>query len=123
VPLADRVEGWSDQARLFMTSLRRRIPEQVANKLQTGKSLEKSIAPLRSFVVEPLRFRPSVSCRRCGAHCTADGAKGLNLAVSNVRYLSDALSEYYLERSGAGSMPIHKKRWHLSGRPHVFPGL
>lgn len=107
VPLTDNVEDWSDEA--FYDELRRRIPGSAADKLKTGPSLEKSIAPLRSFVAEPLRFGRLFLAGDAGHIVPPTGAKGLNLAASDVRYLSDALTEFYNEKSEAGIDHYSKK--------------
>ncbi|WP_343211535.1 4-hydroxybenzoate 3-monooxygenase [Bartonella apis] len=100
VPLTDHVEDWTDEA--FYDELRRRIPQSLSDKLKTGPSLEKSIAPLRSFVTEPLRFDRLFLAGDAGHIVPPTGAKGLNLAASDVRYLSHALIEFYTENSTAG---------------------
>lgn len=107
VPLTDNVEDWSDEA--FYDELRRRIPGSAADKLKTGPSLEKSIAPLRSFVAEPLRFGRLFLAGDAGHIVPPTGAKGLNLAASDVRYLSDAFTEFYNEKSEAGIDHYSKK--------------
>lgn len=100
VPLSDQVEDWSDNA--FWDELRKRLPDSVASNLQTGDSFEKSIAPLRSFVSEPMRFG-SLFLAGDAAHIVPPtGAKGLNLAASDIRYLFDALRDHYLDKSDAG---------------------
>lgn len=99
-PSDDRAERWSDDA--FWDELRRRLPGHVAERVVTGPSLEKSIAPLRSFVAEPMRFG-SLFLAGDAAHIVPPtGAKGLNLAASDVGYLAQALREHYGERSNAG---------------------
>ncbi len=100
VPLSDKVENWSDQA--FWDELRLRLDEPAREALVTGPSLEKSIAPLRSFVTEPLRFGRMFLAGDAGHIVPPTGAKGLNLAASDVKYLAGALVEYYAERSEAG---------------------
>lgn len=100
VPLTDRIENWTDD--IFYDELRRRIPQSAADNLKTGPSLEKSIAPLRSFVAEPLRFDRLFLAGDAGHIVPPTGAKGLNLAASDVRYLSEAFCEYYNEKSSAG---------------------
>lgn len=100
VPLTDRVENWSDEA--FWDELRRRLPEQVADAVVTGPSFEKSIAPLRSFVAEPMRFGTLFLAGDAAHIVPPTGAKGLNLAASDIRYLFDGLREHYLDRSDAG---------------------
>jgi p-hydroxybenzoate 3-monooxygenase len=92
-PLDDRVEDWSDQR--FWDELRRRLPVVVAEAVTTGPSFEKSIAPLRSFVAEPMRFGRLFLV-------PPTGAKGLNLAASDVRYLFSGLRDFYRDKSSAG---------------------
>jgi p-hydroxybenzoate 3-monooxygenase len=100
VPLTDRVDEWSDEA--FWQELRLRLDDEGRETLVTGPSLEKSIAPLRSFVTEPLRFGRLFLAGDAGHIVPPTGAKGLNLAATDVKYLSDGLVEYYGERSAAG---------------------
>jgi p-hydroxybenzoate 3-monooxygenase len=100
VPLTDKVEEWSDDR--FWDELRRRIDPELAAKVVTGASIEKSIAPLRSFVAEPLRFGRMFLAGDAGHVVPPTGAKGLNLAASDVKYLSSAFIEYFKERSDAG---------------------
>ena len=100
VPLTDHVDQWSDDA--FWAELRLRLDAEAAEKLVTGPSLEKSIAPLRSFVTEPLRFGRLFLAGDAGHIVPPTGAKGLNLAATDVKYLSSALIEFYRERSEAG---------------------
>ncbi len=96
----DKVETWSDAA--FWDELRRRLSPEAAETLVTGPSIEKSIAPLRSFVAEPMRFG-SLFLAGDAAHIVPPtGAKGLNLAASDVHYLSRGLIEHYAEHSSAG---------------------
>ena len=92
-PLDDRVENWSDAA--FWDELRRRLAPSVAETLVTGASIEKSIAPLRSFVAEPMRFGRLFLAGDAAHIVPPTGAKGLNLAVSDVRYLARALAGFY----------------------------
>ena len=93
VPLTDRVEDWSDAA--FWDELRRRLPADVAARLETGPVVEKSIAPLRSFVCEPMQWGRLFLCGDAAHIVPPTGAKGLNLAASDVRYLSEALIARY----------------------------
>jgi len=93
VPLTEKVEDWSDQR--FWDELRLRLDPQAAASLVTGPSLEKSIAPLRSFVAEPMRFGRMFLAGDAAHIVPPTGAKGLNLAASDVRYLGHALIEYY----------------------------
>ena len=89
----DRVEDWSDER--FWEELRRRLPADHARRLATGPSLEKSIAPLRSFVVEPMRYGRLVLVGDAAHIVPPTGAKGLNLAAADVRVLYEALIEHY----------------------------
>ena len=94
--LDDRVENWTDAA--FWDELRRRLPDETAQRLITGPRLEMSIAPLRSFVAEPMRFGRLFLAGDAAHIVPPTGAKGLNLAVSDVFYLSRALIAFYGER-------------------------
>ena len=98
--LDDSPENWSDDA--FWDELRRRLPEEVAARVVTGPSIEKSIAPLRSFVAEPMRFGRLFLAGDAAHIVPPTGAKGLNLAASDVGYLAGGLIEHYRERSNAG---------------------
>ncbi len=100
VPLSDKVENWSDEA--FWQELRLRLDPQAREQLVTGPSIEKSIAPLRSFVTEPLRFGRMFLAGDAGHIVPPTGAKGLNLAATDVKYLYNALLEYYRDKSSAG---------------------
>ncbi|MBX9611766.1 MAG: 4-hydroxybenzoate 3-monooxygenase [Burkholderiales bacterium] len=100
VPLSDTVEGWSDDA--FWNELRLRLDPAARDALVTGPSLEKSIAPLRSFVAEPMRFGRLFLAGDAAHIVPPTGAKGLNLAATDVKYLSRALIEFYQEKSPAG---------------------
>jgi p-hydroxybenzoate 3-monooxygenase len=98
--LNDKVEDWSDT--MFWDELRRRLDPAAAESMVTGPSIEKSIAPLRSFVAEPMRFG-SLFLAGDAAHIVPPtGAKGLNLAASDVRFLSRALIEHYRDQSDEG---------------------
>ncbi len=94
--LDDKVENWTDDA--FWDELQRRLPEETAAKLITGPRLEMSIAPLRSFVAEPMRFGNLFLAGDAAHIMPPTGAKGLNLAASDVYYLSRALVAYYNEK-------------------------
>ena len=98
--LDERIEEWSDQR--FWDELRRRLPPDTADAVTTGASIEKSIAPLRSFVAEPMRFGRLFLAGDAAHIVPPTGAKGLNLAASDVHYLSSALIEHYADRSDAG---------------------
>ena len=94
--LGDKVENWTDQS--FWDELRRRLPAAEAEKVATGPRLEMSITPLHSFVAEPLRFGRLFLAGDAGHIVPPTGAKGLNLAASDIHYLSRALVAYYAER-------------------------
>ena len=96
----EKVENWSDDA--FWDELRLRLDPQARERLVTGPALEKSIAPLRSFVAEPMRFGRLFLAGDAAHIVPPTGAKGLNLAASDVKYLSGALIEHYREQSSAG---------------------
>ena len=91
--LDDKVENWSDDA--FWDELRRRLAPELAESLITGPSIEKSIAPLRSFVAEPMRFGRLFLAGDAAHIVPPTGAKGLNLAASDVRYLARAFEAFY----------------------------
>lgn len=99
-PLDEKIEDWSDER--FWDELRLRLPNHHAEALQTAPSFEKSIAPLRSFVAEPMRFGRLFLVGDAAHIVPPTGAKGLNLAASDVHYLFSGLAEYYGERSSAG---------------------
>ena len=98
-PLTDQVAQWSDDD--FWAELRRRIAPELAETLVTGPTIEKSIAPLRSFVAEPMRFGRLFLAGDAAHIVPPTGAKGLNLAASDVQYLARAISEFYAS-SGPG---------------------
>ena len=100
--------------------------------MTTGPSFEKSIAPLRSFVAEPLRFGRLFLVGDAGHIVPPTGAKGLNLAASDVRYLFDGLREFYGEKSQAGIDAYSAKAlkriwkaerfsWWMTSMMHLFP--
>ena len=100
VPLTDHVEDWSDEK--FWNELKNRLDPESREKLVTGASIEKSIAPLRSFVTEPMRFGKLFLAGDAAHIVPPTGAKGLNLAASDIAYLSSALIQYYAEGSEQG---------------------
>ena len=125
----DDVNSWSDD--MFWDELRRRLPESLADKIQTGPSLEKSIAPLRSFVVEPLRFGRLMLAGDAAHVVPPTGAKGLNLAFSDVYYLSEAIAtfcveqdenalSYYSERALKRVWKTQRFSWYLTNLTHRF---
>ncbi|PJG58311.1 4-hydroxybenzoate 3-monooxygenase [Aeromonas cavernicola] len=95
VPLSDKVEEWSDER--FWAELKRRLPQEVASRLVTGPSLEKSIAPLRSYVVEPMQYGRLFLVGDAAHIVPPTGAKGLNLAASDVNTLYRILLKVYRE--------------------------
>jgi p-hydroxybenzoate 3-monooxygenase len=95
----EKVEAWSDQR--FWDELRLRLDPAAAEALVTGPSIEKSVAPLRSFVAEPLRFGQLFLVGDAAHIVPPTGAKGLNLAVGDVHYLATALEEHFIARSPA----------------------
>ena len=99
VPTDEKVEKWSDEA--FWAELRNRLDPEARERLVTGPSLEKSIAPLRSFVAEPMRFGRLLLAGDAAHIVPPTGAKGLNLATADVGYLSRALEIFYGEKSAS----------------------
>lgn len=130
VPLTDRVEDWSDEA--FWTEFKARMPDEVAARLVTGPSIEKSIAPLRSFVSEPMRWGRLFLCGDASHIVPPTGAKGLNLAASDVHYLFEALTAFfrrgdqtaldaYSGRSLARIWQAMRFSWQMTMLLHNFP--
>ncbi|MDG9857581.1 4-hydroxybenzoate 3-monooxygenase [Pseudomonas nitroreducens] len=130
VGLDEKVEDWSDGR--FWDELKRRIPEDVARQLVTGASLEKSIAPLRSFVVEPLQYGRLFLVGDAGHIVPPTGAKGLNLAASDVDALHRILLKVYADGRTdllAQYSPIALRRiwkaerfsWWMTSMLHQFP--
>ncbi len=99
-PLADKPEDWSDER--FWEELKRRIPSHHAANLVTGPSIEKSIAPLRSFVCEPMRWGNLFLCGDAAHIVPPTGAKGLNTAASDIHYLYHGLVQFYEEKDTEG---------------------
>ena len=128
-PLDHRAEQWSDDA--FWAELRRRLPDATAAALVTGASIEKSIAPLRSFVAEPLRFGRLFLVGDAGHIVPPTGAKGLNLAASDVAYLWQGLCSHYAgsptelahysQRALARIWKAERFSWWLTSLMHQFP--
>jgi p-hydroxybenzoate 3-monooxygenase len=100
VPLEDTVEDWSDDA--FWDELKRRLPPEVAAKLITGPSIEKSIAPLRSFVAEPMSYGRMFLAGDSAHIVPPTGARGLNSAASDIYYLYHAMLDHYQRGDDAG---------------------
>ena len=131
VPLEDKIEDWPDDR--FWTELKARFPAEMAASIVTGPSIEKSIAPLRSFVAEPMRHGRLFLAGDAAHIVPPTGAKGLNLAVSDVFYLSRALASHYqtgsddlIDRYSETALRRvwHSVRtsWYLTNLLHRFPG-
>ena len=129
-PLDDDIDQWSDDR--FWDELKRRLDQKAVDNLVTGPSIEKSIAPLQSFVAEPMRFGRMFLAGDAAHKVPPTGAKGLNLAASDVHYLSGALREYYDEKSSAGIDGYSAKAltrvwkavrfsWWMTSMLHKFP--
>jgi p-hydroxybenzoate 3-monooxygenase len=129
-PLDDHIDQWPDER--FWDELKRRLDHKAADELITGPSIEKSIAPLRSFVAEPMRFGRMFLAGDASHIVPPTGAKGLNLAASDVHYLSQALREYYDEQSEAGIDGYSERAlarvwkavrfsWWMTSMLHKFP--
>ena len=127
--LDDRVAHWSDDA--FWAELKRRLPAETAAALLTGPAIEKSIAPLRSFVAEPLRFGSLFLVGDAGHIVPPTGAKGLNLAASDVAYLWQGLTSHYAgsatelahysQRALARIWKAERFSWWMTSLLHQFP--
>ncbi len=131
VPLDTKTEDWTDDQ--FWTELKARFPEELANSIVTGPSIEKSVAPLRSYVAEPMRHGRLFLAGDAAHIVPPTGAKGLNLAVSDVYYLSRALAAFFRENSPAlldaySDMALRRVwssvriSWYLTNLLHRFPG-
>ncbi|TWG94601.1 p-hydroxybenzoate 3-monooxygenase [Mesorhizobium sp. J18] len=130
VPTGEKVDDWTDER--FWDELRARLPSASAEQVTTGPSIEKSIAPLRSFVAEPMRFGRLFLAGDAAHIVPPTGAKGLNLAASDIRYLFDGLREYYEEKSAAGIdaysgralarvWKAERFSWWMTNTLHKFP--
>jgi p-hydroxybenzoate 3-monooxygenase len=130
VPADEAVENWSDQR--FWDELRRRLDPQTADAVQVGRSIEKSIAPLRSFVAEPLRFGRLFLAGDAAHIVPPTGAKGLILALGDVTLLAEALVEAIVEGSDAGIdaysaralkriWKAERFSWWMTNLLHTFP--
>jgi p-hydroxybenzoate 3-monooxygenase len=129
-PLDDRVEDWSDDA--FWAELKRRLPEKTASELITGPSIEKSIAPLRSFVAEPMQYGRLFLAGDAAHIVPPTGARGLNSAGSDIYYLYHALIDHYQkgDDNGLGSYSktalariwkAQRFSWWMTTQLHKFP--
>ena len=130
VPLTDTVEDWSDEA--FWAELKRRLPAEVAAKLITGASIEKSIAPLRSFVAEPMRYGNLFLAGDAAHIVPPTGARGLNSAASDIYYLYHAMVAHYKDGDSTGLDKYSEKAlarvwkaqrfsWWMTTMLHTFP--
>lgn len=130
VPLTDSVEDWSDDA--FWEELKKRLPDDVSAKLETGPSIEKSIAPLRSFVAEPMRYGNMFLAGDAAHIVPPTGARGLNSAASDIYYLYHALLDHYLKGDDSGLENYSQKAlarvwkaqrfsWWMTTMLHRFP--
>jgi len=130
-PLTDKIDEWTDDA--FWQELRLRLDDEGRDKLVTGPSIEKSIAPLRSFVTEPMRFGRMFLAGDAAHIVPPTGAKGLNLAATDVKYLSEGFIGYYKDHSEA-AIDAYSARclrriwraerfsWWFTQLMHRFPG-
>ena len=129
--LATDLKEWPDER--FWEELKRRFPPDIARKIVTGPSIEKSIAPLRSFVAEPMSYGRLFLAGDAAHNVPPTGAKGLNLAVSDVFYLHRALIAQikrsdgrYLDRYSETALrrvwTAERLSWQLTQLLHVFPG-
>lgn len=132
VPLTDTEEGWSDEA--FWDELKKRIPAEDAMRMETGPSIEKSIAPLRSFVAEPMRYGNLFLAGDAAHIVPPTGARGLNSAASDIYYLYHALIEHYQKGSSKGLDDYSSRAlarvwkaqrfsWWMTTLLHTFPDM
>ncbi len=128
----DTPEDWSDDR--FWEALTTRLPERATTDLVTGPSIEKSVTPLRSWVSEPLRHGRLFLAGDAGHIVPPTGAKGLNLAISDVVYLAEALSDFYSNGSESGLDEYSDRAlarvwkavrfsWWMTSTMHRFPGM
>jgi p-hydroxybenzoate 3-monooxygenase len=129
---AETAEAWTDE--MFWDELRRRLPDEAAEQVVTGPSIEKSVAQLRSFVTEPMRAGKLFLCGDAAHIVPPTGAKGLNLAASDVHYLYEGLREFFAEGSSAGIdaysgralarvWKAERFSWWMTSTLHHFPEL
>ena len=130
VPLTEKVEDWSDER--FWDELKSRMLPEDAKNVVTGASLEKSIAPLRSFVTEPMRYKKLFLAGDAAHIVPPTGAKGLNLAASDVMYLADAFEDYYHNNHSEAGIDGYSERclkrvwgaerfsWYMTKMMHSF---
>ncbi len=129
-PLDDKPSDWSDER--FWDELKSRLPAAAAGRMVTGPSVEKSIAPLRSFVAEPLRYGRLFLCGDAAHIVPPTGAKGLNLAASDIHFLSRGLTAHYKNGDSTGLESYSQKAlarvwkaerfsWSMTKLLHLFP--
>ncbi|MEY3469478.1 MAG: p-hydroxybenzoate hydroxylase [Pseudomonadota bacterium] len=130
VPLSDSADNWSDDA--FWTELKRRLPSEVAEQLITGATIEKSIAPLRSYVAEPMRYGNLFLAGDAAHIVPPTGARGLNTAGSDIFYLYTGLVDFYKKNDSTGLEQYSEKAlarvwkaqrfaWWMTTMLHTFP--
>jgi p-hydroxybenzoate 3-monooxygenase len=130
VPLGAKIDDWPDPR--FWTELKSRFPRELADAIVTGPSIEKSIAPLRSFVTEPMQHGRLFLAGDAAHIVPPTGAKGLNLAVSDVFYLARAFGAFYGQGTkalldGYSEMALRRVwssvriSWYLTTLLHRFP--
>ena len=130
VPLSDSVDNWSDDA--FWAELKRRLPAEVAGQLITGATIEKSIAPLRSYVAEPMRYGNLFLAGDAAHIVPPTGARGLNTAGSDIYYLYTGLVDFYKNNDASGLVQYSEKAlarvwkaqrfsWWMTTMLHTFP--
>lgn len=130
VPLTDSAGNWSDDA--FWDELRRRLPDDVGESLITGPSIEKSIAPLRSYVAEPMRYGNLFLAGDAAHIFPPTGARGLNSAASDIHYLYHGFVDHYLNKDDSGLenyshralsriWKAQRFSWMMTSMLHSFP--
>ena len=130
VPLSDTVKDWSDDD--FWEELKLRLPKDVAGRIETGASIEKSIAPLRSFVAEPMQYGRLFLAGDAAHIVPPTGAKGLNSAASDIYYLYHAIVAHYSDGDDSGLENYSAKAlsrvwkaqrfsWWMTRLLHTFP--
>lgn len=130
VPITDKAADWSDDA--FWSELKSRLPQDVAKGLETGPAIEKSIAPLRSFVAEPMRYGQLFLAGDAAHIVPPTGAKGLNAAASDIHYLYHGLVDHYQNGDDSGLDGYSQKAlarvwkaqrfsWWMTNLLHRFP--
>ena len=130
VPLSDTVDDWPDD--MFWKELKRRLPAEVGERMQTGPSIEKSIAPLRSFVAEPMRYGNLFLAGDAAHIVPPTGARGLNSAASDIQYLYRAMVDHYENSDDLGLEGYSEKAlarvwkaqrfsWWMTNLLHTFP--